>query len=550
MADEVPTNYPIRNRWLMPVTLGLLGALILAVAMAAFTPPISRDALIHHLAVPKLYLEHGGMVELPSMPFSYYPSNLGLLYWASLALGSDIAAKYIHFAFALLTAGIVFAYLKNRAGAFYGLLGALILLSTPVVIRLSTMVYVDLGLLFFSSASLLALFQWRASGYKFKWLLMAAAASGLALGTKYNALISLLLLAFLTVVLYVRNPEHRPRRFIRTLALVSLFCGVSLLVFSPWMIRNYRWTGNPVYPLYQNLFSNQKPSLTTSESVSFGPLAYRALVYGEKDWQIALLPFRIFFQGKDDDPQYFDARLNPMLLLFLPFAFLKTRSASDPWKLEKWMMLGFAGLFILVAICTQSARIRYFLPALTPLVLLTVFSIQSLAERFSLRGARLVLGALVGFFLTLNLCYLVDLYQRMEPVRYVSGELSRSEYLRAKLATYAPLEFINEQLPENASIFFILVGNQGYYCDRPYGYDHPPSGAAFHHTLKLASTPRDVNDLFREKGYTHILVSEPRLLRWADTNFTEVEKQLMFGFFKDAAHRIYFENGFGIYELS
>ena len=550
MADKVPSKHTLPERWLKLVALGLLVALTLAVAILAATPPTSRDALIHHLAVPKLYLQHGGMVELPSLPFSYYPSNLGLLYWASLALGSELACKYIHFAFALLTGGIVFLYLKNRAGVFYGLLGALILLSTPVVIRLSTMVYVDLGLLFFSSASLIALFQWRASGYKLKWLLVAGVACGLALGTKYNALISLLLLAFLTIILYVRNPGQHRKGLVQTFAVATLFCGVSLLVFSPWMIRNYKWTGNPVYPLYQKLFSEQKPSETVSESVSFGPLAYRALVYGEKDWEIALLPLRIFFEGKDDDPQYFDARLNPMLLLFLPFAFFKRRAGPDPWRLEKWMMLGFAVLFILIAICTQSARIRYFLPALTPLVLLTVFGVRNLADRFSRRAARFALGVLVGLFLALNLYYLMDLYQRVEPVRYLSGELDREAYLRTKLATYAPLEFINQALPDNAAVFFILAGNQGYYCDRPYGYDHPPSGATFHNILKVAHSPRDVNDRFKDKGYTHILVSEPRLLRWADTNFTEAEKQLMFGFFKNAAHRIYFKNGFGIYELT
>ena len=29
------------------------------------TPPISRDALIHHLAIPKLWLKHGGFYEIP-----------------------------------------------------------------------------------------------------------------------------------------------------------------------------------------------------------------------------------------------------------------------------------------------------------------------------------------------------------------------------------------------------------------------------------------------------------------------------------------------------
>ena len=35
------------------------------------TPPISRDALIHHLAVPKLWLNHGGFYEIPWAEYSY-----------------------------------------------------------------------------------------------------------------------------------------------------------------------------------------------------------------------------------------------------------------------------------------------------------------------------------------------------------------------------------------------------------------------------------------------------------------------------------------------
>ena len=33
-----------------------------------------------------------------------------------------------------------------------------------------------------------------------------------------------------------------------------LFCAVAMLVFSPWMIRNAIWTGNPIYPLYNRYF--------------------------------------------------------------------------------------------------------------------------------------------------------------------------------------------------------------------------------------------------------------------------------------------------------
>ena len=53
----------------------LVGALLCAVVILSAVPPISRDALTQHLAVPKLYIKHGGMYEIPSMPASYNPMN-------------------------------------------------------------------------------------------------------------------------------------------------------------------------------------------------------------------------------------------------------------------------------------------------------------------------------------------------------------------------------------------------------------------------------------------------------------------------------------------
>ena len=49
-----------------------------------------------------------------------------------------------------LPAVLIFGYLKQRTGkSLYGLLGALLFLSLPVVVKLSITVYVDLGLIFF-----------------------------------------------------------------------------------------------------------------------------------------------------------------------------------------------------------------------------------------------------------------------------------------------------------------------------------------------------------------------------------------------------------------
>ena len=81
--------------WINWILLGILGVLILAIVILSAVPPVSKDALVHHLAVPKLYLEHGGIYEIPSMPFSYYPMNLNLLYMIPLYFGQDIIPKFM-----------------------------------------------------------------------------------------------------------------------------------------------------------------------------------------------------------------------------------------------------------------------------------------------------------------------------------------------------------------------------------------------------------------------------------------------------------------------
>ncbi|MCG2778088.1 MAG: hypothetical protein L6406_20645 [Desulfobacterales bacterium] len=137
-----------------------LGLFIISTVILASVPPVSKDALVHHLAVPELYLKHGGIYEIPSMSFSYYPMNLDLLYLIPLYFGNDIIPKCIHFCFALLTAWLIFGYLKRRLDLSYALFGVLFFLSIPIIVKLSITVYVDLGLIFFSTASLLALIKW------------------------------------------------------------------------------------------------------------------------------------------------------------------------------------------------------------------------------------------------------------------------------------------------------------------------------------------------------------------------------------------------------
>ena len=175
---------------LLPVSmLSVLLILVVSICILAWVPPVSRDALVHHLAIPKLWLKHGSIYEIPDLLYSYYPMNLDLLYMIPLYFGNDIFPKLIHFAFALGTAWFIFTYLAKRLDRYYAILGVLLFLSTPVIVKLSITAYVDLGMVFFSTAGLMYILRWHANFLRLKQLVMAAVFCGLAMGTKYNGLI-------------------------------------------------------------------------------------------------------------------------------------------------------------------------------------------------------------------------------------------------------------------------------------------------------------------------------------------------------------------------
>ena len=352
--------------------LGLLG-IVLSISLLASVPPVSRDALTHHLYIPKLYIQHGGIYEIPSLKFSYYPMNLDLLYMIPLYFKNDIAPKFIHFAFALATVFLIYQYLSRRIHQTYALLGSLLFLSIPVIIRLSSTVYVDLGLVFFLFASQLYIYRWIESGFRIKYLIISAVFCGLGLGTKYNGLIGLFLLGLFIPFVYSRYHSSKESYDGRSIFYGAVFTLIALLVFSPWMIRNVFWTGNPVYPLYNRVFNaaETKSVEAMNETViekrsQMSHIEIRRQIYGENWWEIALIPIRVFFGGRDDSPAHFDGRTNPFLLLLPIFALFGIRNRSKQVKTEIMLMFFFSILFFLFAFVQYHIRIRYFAPSFQP----------------------------------------------------------------------------------------------------------------------------------------------------------------------------------------
>lgn len=518
--------------WLLILTL--LGIEV----VLSLVPPAARDELTHHLVIPRLYIMARRIFEIPFAPYSYYPMLLDMLYAPWVTWGLDSIPKLIHGLFGFLTAILLYTYLARRLNPTYGLLGFFFFISTPAVLRLSNLAYVDLGLTFYSTAALLCLLRWIENIGERRWLVLSGLSAGLAPTVKPNGFLVLLLLVFLLAFTLGRE---KSRGLWGTASWVLLFCILAFIPLSPWLVKNMMWTGNPFFPLFEGFFeSGEGGQIAVGAEGNLGVFDKRQLLYGESWWQIAALPLRVFFAGEDNRPQYFDGVLNPILVLFLPWAF------RGKWEEEKKLLFGFALFFFLYAFFLADLRIRYILPIVPPLVILLVYGIHNIYLRIA---HPFVLASGVILLLALNGTYLWRYFQEVSPLEYLQGKESREAYLTRRLPEYPAIQYINQKLPSTARIYLIFIGRRAYYCEREFFHDPGELPSVFLQTIQNAQNEGEFGDKLRDRGLTHLLVREDLLTRFLSNNLTPEQWKRWSSFADHHLQALFRSRGYSVYQI-
>jgi hypothetical protein len=452
-------------------------------------------------------------------------------------------------------------------------------LSLPVIVKLSITVYVDLGLIFFSTASLIFFLRWIEERYQLRYLILSAVFCGLALGTKYNGLIVFFLLTVFIPFIVARRkaPTGATDRqksenkntgiFSKALGYAGLFIFIALLIYSPWVIRNIIWTNNPVYPLYQSWFDPQERRISVNDpedpQVSddpdggrtkgpLTPLPRRRLLFNESWWQVMLVPVRIFFQGQDDNPQLFDGKLNPYLLLFHLFAFIGVKKDSATVKTEKLILLVFAVLYLMLVFFKVDMRIRWVAPIIPPLVILAVFGLHKivtfLMDKYTPVTAMLGIGATLAvllFLLIINAIYIFGQFKIVDPWSYLSGRIDREAYIAKYRPEYTVIQYSNQHLAEDDKILGLFLGKRRYYSDREIIF----AARLFRQAvINSRSANMIVSDL-QESGITHLLIRFDIFKTWSETVFSVREKEILNDFFNSNISLLITKGGYGLYQL-
>jgi hypothetical protein len=526
------TNWVGRVSWF--AIFVILGAEIIL----CLVPPTARDELTHHLAIPRLYARAGRIIEVPMAPYAYYPMLLDMLYTPWVYWGYDSVPKLIHGLFGFLTGLSLYAYLSRRMNAVYGLLGFFFFISVPSVLRLSHWAYVDLGTTFYTTAALLCMLRWSEEKARGRWLILAALSAGFAVATKPNGLVAWLLLFFLFAWVSVRETEHgRDRIF----SACMLFAVVGALPFLPWLAKNWLQTGNPFFPLLGGFFHVKAGVEGDGASyVNLGVFAKRELLYGESWWEITTLPLRLFFFGRDDDPQYFDGVLGPSLILLLPWAF------KGKWLEEKKVLVSFALLFFLYALFLVDLRARYILPIVPPMAILLTYSVFNVYLRIK---QPVYLFAVLFGFAAYNGYYLWRYFQDVAPSGYVTGRETREAYLARALPEYPAFQYVNRELSPMTKIYLLFVGRRVYYCEREYFHDGGELPGFLLRAIRSAKEPADVARQLKTRHLTHLLVRDELLIRFLRDNLDPAQQRLWDAFATNHLKNLFRDRGHSVLQL-
>jgi 4-amino-4-deoxy-L-arabinose transferase-like glycosyltransferase len=412
-----------------------------------------------------------------------------------MQIRGDVSARLLHLIFALFLGGVVYLLARRALKVKNAWLSLLFLFSTPLVLVLAAWAYNDLALAFYTVAALFAFVRWDETDND-RWLVVCGLLAGFLMGIKYT---SVVVVIFLTIAILWRQrqkPEMKP--------LLYFLVPAGALV-APWLLKNWLFTGNPVYPfLFGGRFWD----------------GFRAAGYSEAGTGIGLDPVALLRLPYEMTLGYADASqegtIGPFYLLFLPmflfYGFTGARKRA-PRALRFLLIYAlFSYLFWAFGVISSSAlyQARLMVPGLVALCPVLAWMMEDLSRydhpQFSLR--RFLNLALI-FVVALLLLGQFTSWLRINPISYLSGTETRSAFLQRTLGPhYQIMETINARLPSDAVVQF-LWEPRSYYCD----LDCRPDAILdrFDHSVFLYQNSESIAAAWRANGVTHVLIFEAGL---------------------------------------
>lgn len=528
---------PGETGFLVLLLLLAIGSSVWVLLVHALMPPHEWDEISYHLALPKIYAEQHCIIYIPFIVHSNWPMNTEMLFTLSLLAGSDVAPHLLMWAMSLFTGTGLYLlsmrYLDHRVGA----LAATLYLTVPLVKRLAGTGLIDIALGFYVIAAVLAYIQWREQR-SCAWLCILGAFCGFAAGSKLMG--GAFPLIFGALVL-ADGLLQRPIQFGVLLKRVALFGAVGLLVAGPWYARSYASTGNPIWPFLYQVFGGKNwdalgdeyhmqslREIWTAET----PLSLKGVLL--LGWYIFADPWRL--------GGYHGGIGKPVLVLAALFSLAFIRA---PRLMRELFCVCIA--YGLMWFAFLSHQVRFLMPIVPLLALLGAFAFFWLWDRGRQAIIRLIIAALVLYFLIGDFPFLQTGQQALLAQRsiYLLGQISRDEFLSQQIDAMPVFRYANANLPSDAVLFLLPYETRGYYLERKYIWGHPISQRIVR--FEEYNTAAGLADTLRQMGITHVL-ENPHWI-FSGLRYWEHDRALMLELERSCASLLLEERGVRLYWL-
>ncbi len=510
--------------------LSLTGLGILVSWPFVLVPTRAFDALSYHLEIPLRYLQAGRVLDIPENLYSYTPQLNHMLYGLALGLsGADLAGLINHLFF-VLTMAVLWLGFRELFGPSGGAWAAALAALSPLMLLEAANPGVDWAAAFYTLAALSIL---TARADDRGMVLLAGVLAGMAAGCRHQPLAFAIVLPLAAGLLDDLMSKRRGR--IRNWA---LFAGVAVLVASPWYLRNWIFTGDPLFPLLANLAGKTGAGAGFVAGV-VGPKSIALL------WQWAVLPFRMVF-----DPLSYSmtATVGVQYLVLLPLLGLRGRNITRSRFLLLWLFLAFLAWYL------NFQTARYAMPIIMVAGLWLGAALAAAAGKRT--GLTPVLKITVAAALLVNAGVFIGLQDYTNrSVGASLGTRSSFTYLMETYEPYPAIDYLNRLDPPPGKVLF--VGEmRGFYSrfSREVASHNAPNRLL--EWIKRGLPHGAVIQELSGAGFTHLLVNRSEWQRMAYRNLNapswvlSPEQQARLGdFLNTSTERVFSSGRVTVYSL-
>ena len=447
----------------------LIAVLLLMTAVSSLAPPIAKDTLLYHFAVPKAFVAQHSNAFVDGNIASYLPLGVEMHYvWAMLLAGREspraveAATGVVGFLFFPLLLTVVYGWAREiNVSRTWALIATSMVATVPTAFHVASSGYIDLSLALFVTLAVYSLTRWWKEQTR-GWIILIAVFLGAALSIKLTAVIVIAAFA-LIILLRARNAENVGKVVIGGFAAL-LLAGV---IASPWYIRTWAATGSPVFPFYMSIWPGKVAGWDVERSNLFQAMNSQ---YGGADvnkLNYVTAPVRASVAAQPEQPEYYDGVLGVAFLIGLPLLIWAL------WKFDLAVEIKIAAgvaAILYTFWLFSSEQLRYLLPIVPLLAVAIAASAEAIAKTRKTLGTVFqyaLVAACVGGILTSFAWFL-----QKAPLRVVLGGETRDQYLTRNLDYYPYYQTLNTDTPADAKVWLINMRRDTYNIERPVFSDY------------------------------------------------------------------------------